>query len=266
VRSILRKAQEWGDAPRDAFRWKWPKIVGEAKKTEPISESDAERVEEIEDPWLRDLLVFALHTGLRIGELRALRWDDVELGENPQVVVGRNYSKGVLTTPKSGKSRPVPLNTVAAAALPERGRDEDPVFTRTGTPLSEPQARRLMIQARDLTGIGDLRWHRLRHTFATRLAELNTPVHALQALMGHASVLTTMAYVHAQDTVLRDAVAQLAAPTGEERPGQAEPALEELLRSLQEQLSWTDARQMGIRQDASGQVYLRRRSGRRIVA
>ena len=67
------------------------------------------------------MIVVALKTGMRQGELLALKWDDIDLTAG-RLVVSRNLSRGELTTPKNGKSREIPLGDDVSAALKHHRR------------------------------------------------------------------------------------------------------------------------------------------------
>ena len=68
-----------------------------------------------EGEW-RPMIAVAQKTGMRIGELRALRWDDVDLRKG-LLVVRQNLVRGIIGTPKSGKGREIPLSSKALLAL-----------------------------------------------------------------------------------------------------------------------------------------------------
>jgi integrase len=143
----------------------------------------------------------AAFTGLRLGELRALRWSDVDFASH-FVYVRHNYTSRVLGDPKSGKVRSVPLIDQAAAAFDRLSRREhftdpdDLVFcSETGTYIDESALRRRYYAALERAGVKHLRFHDLRHTFGT-LAVQAWPLHDVQGYMGHADFATTMIYVH----------------------------------------------------------------------
>jgi integrase len=157
------------------------------------------------------LFVVAAFTGLRLGELRALRWRDVNWSKR-YVQVRRSFSDTAEKTPKSGKARSVPLSDQVARtldALSKRERftgPDDRVFcSPIGSVLDEGQIRDMFYAALELAGVDrdrrtgkDLVFHDLRHTFGTMAAE-RFPLPTVQAWMGHADIQTTMRYVHHRD-------------------------------------------------------------------
>jgi integrase len=149
------------------------------------------------------------YTGLRQGELRALRWRHVDFA-TATIHVKRNLpAHGEEKVPKSKVVRSVPLIDQTATALDELSRrgyltgPDDRVFlSPTGGALDDGDVRDAFYAALDAAGLGDLRaqddpivFHDLRHTFGT-LAVQVWPVTDVQAYMGHANIATTMRYVH----------------------------------------------------------------------
>jgi integrase len=143
----------------------------------------------------------AAFTGLRLGELRALRWADIDWMLR-LIHVRRSYTWGAEGAPKSGKVRSVPLVDQAAKALEDLSRrefwtgDDDLVFVSpTGGHVEESALRRRFYTALDDAGLSRMRWHDLRHTFGT-LAVQAFPLTDVKAYMGHADIQTTMIYAH----------------------------------------------------------------------
>jgi integrase len=140
-------------------------------------------------------------TGLRRGELLALRWRDVDFAG--QVVrVRASYAAGALTPPKSGKVRSVPMAPEVATALAKLGDrplftgDDDLVFVgEDGGHLDGSALRRRYNRALERAGLRRLRFHDLRHTFGTRMIA-KADISRVQEWMGHADVQTTMKYLH----------------------------------------------------------------------
>lgn len=152
---------------------------------------------------IQDAAIFtvAAFTGLRLGELLALRWCDVDFARR-LVHVRRSYVAGREDTPKSGKVRSVPLIDQGARALDQLSRrehftaDDDRVFVnQVGDVLGQDLLRRRYRAALKRAGLKALRLHDLRHTFGT-LAVQAFPLSDVKAYMGHADIQTTMLYVH----------------------------------------------------------------------
>jgi integrase len=199
-------------------------ILGRAKKVYGLPANAATEVDKFQQQASGDIQVFspeevwalvraaeseqdaavfltAAFTGLRMGELLALRWRDVDFARNV-VRVRASYYLGQLTTPKSGKVRAVPLAPpVAAAIAPLSQRadwvgDDDLVFVgATGGYLDGSALRRRYKATLASAGLRSLRFHDLRHTFGTRMIA-KADIRRVQEWMGHADVQTTMRYLH----------------------------------------------------------------------
>lgn len=147
------------------------------------------------------LFLTAAFTGLRMGELLALRWRDVDFAGSV-VRVRASYAAGRLTTPKSGKVRSIPLAPDVAEVLARLGSrerftgDDDLVFPgAAGEHLDGSALRRRFKAALGRAGLRALRFHDLRHTFGTRMIA-TADIRRVQEWMGHADVQTTMKYLH----------------------------------------------------------------------
>ena len=147
------------------------------------------------------IFLTAAFTGLRRGELLALRWRDLDFA-GCALRVRASYAGGALTSPKSGKVRSVPLAPEVAEALARlAGREwftgeDDLVFPgETGDYLDGSALRRRYNLALRRAGLRPLRFHDLRHTFGTRVIA-KVDIRRVQEWMGHADVQTTMRYLH----------------------------------------------------------------------
>jgi integrase len=147
------------------------------------------------------LYITAAFTGLRLGELLALRWRDVDWGLQ-RIQVQRNYTDGREKEPKSGRVRSAPMVDEVLAALDELSRREH--FTRandlvfcsvTGEHLEAWGMRRRFYDALERAGLPRIVFHDLRHCFAS-LAVQKLPLSTVQGYLGHAHISTTMRYVH----------------------------------------------------------------------
>jgi len=147
------------------------------------------------------LLLTAAFTGLRMGELLALRWRDVDFAGRT-IRVRASYHMGQLTTPKSGKVRSVPMAPDVVSALAALGQreywvaDDDLVFVgAAGSHVDGSALRRRYKTALSAAGLRPLRFHDLRHTFGTRMIA-KADIRRVQEWMGHADIQTTMRYLH----------------------------------------------------------------------
>lgn len=160
------------------------------------------------EPESRLVVEFAVHTGLRCGEIAGLHWEHVTFGELSTVTVRQQYRNGYLKPPKSPSSmRTLPLSPGMAASLAARrrsvgGAPGDPIFaSRAGRRLDAHNfATRVLRPAAQATGLGPLGFHRLRHTCAALLFEAGKDLKQVQEWLGHADPRTTMrTYLHLLD-------------------------------------------------------------------
>lgn len=150
----------------------------------------------------RAIFLAAAMTGMRQGELLALRWRDVDW-KAKRIRVRRNYTRGHWSTPKSRSGeRSVPLSSKVEAELrahlrrsPFSGED-DLVFANplSGEVLPHGPLVRRFKKALKVAGVREIRFHDLRHTFGTRIAAAGVPMRVLQEWMGHRDYRTTLIY------------------------------------------------------------------------
>ncbi len=147
-------------------------------------------------PW-SPMFRIAAFTGLRLGELLALRWEDVYLSER-KVVVARAIWKGIEGTPKSGKGRSVPLSPLAIEAFRELPRVGKHVLAKVpnGGTYTGDGCRMALERARKKFGLKRRGWHGFRHFYGSHLSQHGAPLATIQDYMGHASITTTQKYLH----------------------------------------------------------------------
>jgi integrase len=143
------------------------------------------------------LLLFAVRTGARAGEQIALEWGDLDWNSR-KVILRRSSTRGVVGPTKSGRERKVPLSRELERALRAirhlRGKL---VFCNPdGRPLSLWQLHERIWGACRRAGLRRIRWHDLRHTFASHLVMANVPLRQVQDWMGHSTIMMTMRYSH----------------------------------------------------------------------
>ena len=147
------------------------------------------------------LYLTAAFTGLRRGELLALRWRDVDFAAATVLYVRQNLTSAGLTTPKGGKERAVPLAGEVATALARLGQrdqftaDDDLVFVGPyGDHLVGRVVSRRFHEATARAGLRRLRYHDLRHTFGTH-AIRTADSREVMEWMGHEDLRTTQLYL-----------------------------------------------------------------------
>ena len=187
VRAIFRRAMR---------EWEWIETVPAFKtynkggnlRVRWITESQAQTLLGMLPDHQRDVVVFALSTGLRRGNVLGLTWGQVHLDRRMAMIEHGDT--------KNGEALGVPLNDIAMAALlRQQGKHETSVFTYRGKPLrsANTQAwRKALVRA----GISDFRWHDLRHTWASWLRQNDVPTWVLQELGGWKSEAMVRRYAH----------------------------------------------------------------------
>jgi integrase len=145
----------------------------------------------------RAMIDVALRTGLRQGELLALEWDTIDL-ERRRIVVVRQVSRGIITSPKGGKSRTVELGEVVTATLRAHRHLRGPLVfcDAAGAMLPAGACKWPLYRAARRAKLRRVGWHVLRHTYASHLAMLGASAKAIQEQLGHATLEMTMRYMH----------------------------------------------------------------------
>jgi integrase len=148
--------------------------------------------------YLRDMVLFALHTGLRSGDLFRLQWEDINTRENQLKIIVR----------KTQQELELPLSELAAEVIARwRAIKSCPyVFYNqiTGDRFKDVKAGlKKAVHDAGLTGIT---WHTFRHTFASRLVQGGSDIVTIKELLGHAEIKTTMRYAHTSRASKRKAV------------------------------------------------------------
>ena len=165
-----------------------------------------------------------LYTGIRIGELCALRWEDISL-EKETITISKtmqrvkdysdsgNKTKIVIDTPKSLSSiREIPIPKFLVGILMEHAQGKQGFFLATEkSPFTEPRTmQNHFARVTKLLGLQDANFHALRHTYATRCIEAGVDAKTLSEMLGHSSVnITLERYVHPSFDLKRESANKL---------------------------------------------------------
>ena len=149
------------------------------------------------------LLFTALFTGMRQGELFALTWDSINW-ITKKITIDKNYTHGTLGTPKTGKIRVIDMSDELAKVLREwrmacpKGENNLVFPNNEGHYKSaENMMKRRFLPALNRAGIDRIRFHDLRHTYASLLLANGAPMKYVQHQLGHSSITMTMdLYTH----------------------------------------------------------------------
>ncbi|MGA3282610.1 MAG: tyrosine-type recombinase/integrase [Smithella sp.] len=151
--------------------------------------------------WLQEIIVFAINTGLRESEILDLKWSQIDL-DRRTIIILEQKNRGVDT---------LPLNETALNVLLDKNESE---HTATGLVFTNPKKERIgtshliksFHKAIRISGIAKLRFHDLRHTFASRLVQGGADLFSVQKLGRWRNTSMVMRYAHHQPESLRSAI------------------------------------------------------------
>jgi integrase len=206
AKHILVKGVEWKVIADNPFRG--VRNLQVLKHVERVLASDEETkllaaCERVRDRFLRPVVVLALNSGMRRGELLSLEWSRVDLAQRTIRVINAKSSAG---------DRVIPMNATVYSLLSELAKT-------AASPLVFPSNRKPgerfidlkkgFKKAVELAEIPHVRFHDLRHTFATRLVRAGVDIVTVQHLLGHSKITMTARYAHALADVKIAAVSKL---------------------------------------------------------
>lgn len=205
LRSVLGAASDAGKLAGLPRLPKLPSVRSQVLRT--LTRAQVEIILESSLPAWRLAFALAAFAGLRAGEVRALRWEDVDLSTRV-LVVRRSQSRGETSTPKSGNEREIPLAEPLWELLKSGGKGIVSLSSN-GKPWGEFALLKAFQRAQNKAGISGFRFHDLRHFFVTQLFRGGSSAPAVQALAGHSSLTVTQRYAHVERADLRAAVGSL---------------------------------------------------------
>jgi len=199
LKTIFSKAMLWGYAAQNPVK-QVRFFKEELKPIRILTVAERQRLFEASPEFLRPIMLAALKTGMRRGELLGLKWKDVDL-EHGNISVRRT---------KSGKLRMIPMHPDMAESLArlKLGAKGEHVFAEAdGSRLKDFGAvrtsfERLVVEA----GLEGLTFHDLRHNFATELIAKGADVRTVQEYLGHSSLVMVQRYTHVTEGIRRSTI------------------------------------------------------------
>ena len=166
-----------------------------------LSPEEESRLLAVCPEWLKDIIIFAMNTGMRQGEILGIEWSHVDLFRKTATVMRS----------KNGERRTIPLNQSALEVLKSKAKVRhimsSYVFTsKIGTRIDQANLLKAFYKTLEKAKIENFRFHDLRHTFATRLVQAGIDLYKVAKLLGHKDIRMTQRYSHHYPESLRDGV------------------------------------------------------------
>ena len=199
----LRTAIEWGELDKIPII---RPLRCDPEEFDYLTEEEAQRLLMAASEPYKTGILLALHTGMRLGELMALNWEKVDFVKK-QIVVKDNFSVGILGSTKGNRIRYIPMTRDLFDHLLSMVSKEGYVLKGPDGLRFRPECSRTSIHEICVKAkLRQIGWHKLRHTFASRLAEKEVALLTIKELMGHSDIRTTMRYAHLGQHTLSDAI------------------------------------------------------------
>lgn len=218
ILQTLRKCLRWAKKMKwiaDAPEIQMPKIDEAEIRFLEQNELEALLDATTTEPMWFAAVLLGVDAGLRLGELRALQWTDINEVTN-KIVIARSRWRNIEGSPKGRKPRSVPMTKRLREALhairSTKLRGPYVLSNLDGGAFGAEWMGDTMDRLSRKAKLTECGWHTLRHTFITRLAMAGAPSRSIQELAGHASINTTMRYMHMVKGAADAAIALLDAP------------------------------------------------------
>ncbi len=197
---LLENAPEW-EWIKDNPVSRVPKEKVNNKRDRWLSKDEEQKVLDDSPEWLKEIVIFALYTGLRLEEILSLEWGRVNL----------LHRTVLIKETKNGDPKTLPLNKIALDVLKGRSilkciKNDLVFFNSNGNKIHSQNLRRSFSTVLRKVGIQNFRLHDLRHSFATRLAQAGVDIYKISKLLGHKDIKMTQRYAHHCPDSLRDGV------------------------------------------------------------
>jgi len=181
LRNMLNKAVDWGMIESSPYKVKHFRVNNTNLRI--ISDEEFDLLYESSSLDLKPILLSAVSTGMRLGELLSLKWNDINLNIDGFITVrdSKNY-----------ESRTIPINSTLLKTLSDLKKHSESEYVFEG----RKTIRSVWIKALKTSGIAHCRFHDLRHTFASRLVMNGVDLVTVAELMGHKDITMTKRYSH----------------------------------------------------------------------
>jgi len=187
IRHMLNLAVKWDIIPHNPIARKIEMLPEEEKRQYLTPEEVIKIYHNIEDTY-KDLFLFLVSTGLRIGEALNLTWENINLDE--KVIIVKGYQT------KTKKEFAIPLNSLAFEILKKKKMNKNSPNSKI-FPHSKKWFHVAFKKALEKAGINkNIRIHDLRHTYASWLVQSGAPIQMVQLLLAHKQIETTLRYAH----------------------------------------------------------------------
>jgi len=199
LKHMYTKAIEWDYATANPV--KSVKLLKEPPgRLRYLNPDEARKLIEACQGYLRSIIITALNTGMRKGEILSLRWADVDL-ENRKITVKK---------PKNNEIRVIPINQTLYQELAKLSEQPNGAYVfsnEDGETFGD--IKKGFLTALKRAGIEDFRFHDLRHTFGSHLVMQRIDLKTVQQVMGHKEITTTMRYSHLSPEYVQEAIGRL---------------------------------------------------------
>ena len=203
LKHMFSKAYDWEMITEDTLRKirKAKSVKGENKRLRYLSLDECQTLIDACDPHLKPIVITALNTGMRKGEILNLKWDNVDL----------RHGFILLDKTKNGERREIPINNTLKAVFQAitRRLDISHVFYDNATGKPYGDVKRSFNTACRRAGIKDFHFHDLRHTFASHLVMAGVDITTVKELLGHKTLTMTLRYTHLAPSHKVEAVKKL---------------------------------------------------------
>jgi len=193
LKAAFSKAVEWGYLQDNPFKAVKLFRLPEGQPSYLKRDELARLLKTIDQAWLKEIVLFAVNTGVRIGELVNIEWSDIDFRDR---IIHIRHKKDFTT--KSLRERAIPMNGEVFSLLNNLERDGTYIFPNSCGKKRDQVfvSRTFKKYLRKAELDNRLTFHSLRHTFASYLVQNGVSLYIVSKLLGHADVKTTMIYSH----------------------------------------------------------------------